>query len=174
MNKFWWESRGDVSKGIKWMSWEKVCVHKELGGRGFRDLHLFNIALLGKMVWWLVHDTASLVRRVLKFKYFPHLLFLEAPKGANPSYTWLSLVYILARILSMPWLDGKLGGEIRLEFGVFLSSSQWMESCETAPVSSWREFSEPKFQDGSRMLSIARPGDGDVKNQRRCCFFGRL
>lgn len=39
----------------------------------------------------LVHDTSSLVCRVLKAKYFPNSSFLDAQHGSNPSYTWTSI-----------------------------------------------------------------------------------
>lgn len=63
-----------------------------MGGRGFRDLHLFNIALLGKVGWRLVTDHTSLVARVFKARYFPNTNFLEANLGRNPSYVWSSIV----------------------------------------------------------------------------------
>lgn len=70
MNSFFWGSNGDVKKGVHWMRWEKVCVRKEAGGRGFKDLHLFNLAMLGKMAWRLVTDESSLACRILKARYF--------------------------------------------------------------------------------------------------------
>lgn len=51
MNSFWWGSNGNVSKGIKWMSWERICVRKVAVDRDFRNLHLFNIAKVG---WRLI------------------------------------------------------------------------------------------------------------------------
>lgn len=48
LNKFWWGDSTDAMKGIKWMRWEKLCVHRSAWGRGFRDLQLFNVALLRK------------------------------------------------------------------------------------------------------------------------------
>jgi len=30
------------------MSWEKLYVHKNYGGMGFKDLTSFNVAMLGK------------------------------------------------------------------------------------------------------------------------------
>lgn len=36
LNKFWWESGGGGgAKGVKWMSWERICVRKEVGVEGF-------------------------------------------------------------------------------------------------------------------------------------------
>lgn len=34
---------------INWLRWEKLVVQKEYGGLGFRDLHGFNLAILGKL-----------------------------------------------------------------------------------------------------------------------------
>lgn len=92
LNSFWWGNSTNPSKGVKWMKWEKICVRKELGGRGFRDLHLFNIALLGKIGWRLLSNPTSLVARILKAKYYPNSDFLHANLGHNSSYTWSSII----------------------------------------------------------------------------------
>ncbi|CAN1164486.1 Putative ribonuclease H protein At1g65750 [Linum perenne] len=34
-------------RGVSWMRWERLCVRKEDGEMGFRDLHAFNLAMLG-------------------------------------------------------------------------------------------------------------------------------
>lgn len=90
LNKFWWGNEHE-SKGVKWMRREKVCVKKEAGGRGFCDLHLFNISLLAKMGWRLTTDNDSLVCKILRAHYFPHGDFLSAKLGEHPSYTWASI-----------------------------------------------------------------------------------
>lgn len=66
LNRFWWERDVGSSKGVKWMRWERLCVGKDASGQGFRALHLFNVALLGKMRWQLLYGSKSLVCRVLK------------------------------------------------------------------------------------------------------------
>uniref|UniRef100_A0A2N9F4S3 RNase H type-1 domain-containing protein n=1 Tax=Fagus sylvatica TaxID=28930 RepID=A0A2N9F4S3_FAGSY len=64
---------------------------KHEGGLGFRDLQLFNKALLARQGWRLIHQPSSLLCRVLKAKYFPHTSFLEAGVPGNASYIWRSI-----------------------------------------------------------------------------------
>lgn len=73
------------------MSWRRVCIRKEAGGRGFHDLHIFNMAMLGKIGWHFVAEPQALVSRVYKAKYFPHSHFLDASLGNSPIYTWASI-----------------------------------------------------------------------------------
>ena len=46
MNAFWWGHGGTSNKGLHWLSWEKLSVHKNHGGMGFKDLAAFNVAML--------------------------------------------------------------------------------------------------------------------------------
>ncbi|GAU45869.1 hypothetical protein TSUD_187020 [Trifolium subterraneum] len=47
MNSFWWGHSGAQNRGINWMSWEKLAMHKNDGGMGFKHLSAFNLAMLG-------------------------------------------------------------------------------------------------------------------------------
>lgn len=58
-----------------------------MGGRSFHDLHLFNVAFLGKIGLRLLSEPDSLVGRILMAKYFPTIDFLYANLGNNPSFT---------------------------------------------------------------------------------------
>lgn len=91
MNGYWWGS-GRSRKGIRWMTWEKICTSKERGGLGFRELNQFNLAMLAKKGWTLFNNENSLVTSLLEAWYFSNSDFLSATLGNNPSYIWRSIL----------------------------------------------------------------------------------
>ena len=76
---------------MAWMSWKKLCKSKLYGGMGFRNLEVFNLALLAKQGWQILSNPNSLMARVYKAKYFPYDDILNAKLGSNPSYAWRSM-----------------------------------------------------------------------------------
>ncbi|KAL8118401.1 hypothetical protein AgCh_016070 [Apium graveolens] len=88
MNAFWWKSNSSDNKGMCWLPWERMSMSKKRGGLGFRDLHGFNLALLGKQCWNIIRNPGALVSRVLKAKYFPDCHLLQANRTGGASYTW--------------------------------------------------------------------------------------
>ena len=89
--RYWWGQTGNENK-IHWINWRRLCETKKKGGMGFRDINTFNLAMLAKQAWRLVHRQNSLFFRVYKTRYFPEISFLEAKLGSNPSYVWRSLL----------------------------------------------------------------------------------
>lgn len=69
-----------------------MCRPKSEEGLDFRNLHDFNVALLGKQRWRLLTQPDSLVSKVYKARYFPHCSFISAKLGGNPSYVWRSIL----------------------------------------------------------------------------------
>lgn len=69
MNSYWWGSSGDATKGIRWMSWERLSTPKSQGGMGFRHLHAFKFAMLGKQAWKLLTQPDLLVTKLLKVRW---------------------------------------------------------------------------------------------------------
>jgi hypothetical protein len=89
--RYWWDHQEDKNK-CHWVSWETMTRSKEEGGMGFRDLHMFNLAMLARQSWRLLHNPDSLSCIVLKAVYFPNMSILEATPTPGMSYTWRSIL----------------------------------------------------------------------------------
>ena len=73
-------------KKLAWLSWDKMCMPKDKGGLGFRDLKSFNLALLAKQGWQLQTNSTTMFSLVYKAKYLPWCSFVEADLGPRPLY----------------------------------------------------------------------------------------
>ena len=81
LNSFWWGSKKNGGQGISWLRWDHLCIPKIGGGLGFRKLHDFNLALLGKQGWKFVTNLSSLVSQIYQARYYPNSLFFKAKLG---------------------------------------------------------------------------------------------
>ena len=77
ISQYWWGD-GEEQKRIHWQQWWKLCMPKNKGGMGFRDLQSFNLAMLAKQVWRLMAEPESLCALVLRPKYYPNGDLLNA------------------------------------------------------------------------------------------------
>lgn len=91
MARFWWGGNNDERK-IHWMSWKDLAVTKGRGGLGFRDIQMFNQALLAKQVWRIITKPNLFMSQVLKARYFPNTSLLKTRKASNASWLWKSLL----------------------------------------------------------------------------------
>ncbi|CAN6246168.1 unnamed protein product [Urochloa humidicola] len=106
ISRYWWSNQ-DKDNKIHWIRWEKLTWPKEEGGLGFRDIHGFNLVMLAKQGWRLIHNPNSLCARVLRAKYFPDGDVLKAKPGPNISYTWRSILKGLETLkLGIIWRVG--------------------------------------------------------------------
>ena len=89
--RYWWSQQDKVNK-IHWLSWEKLTRSKKSGGLGFRDLYLFNQAMLSRQAWRLLTCPETLCAQVLKAKYFPNISMLRCTARDGISYSWRSIL----------------------------------------------------------------------------------
>jgi hypothetical protein len=88
----WWWSQNDKDNKIHWLAWDKLTLPKSKGGLGFRDLYLFNLAMLARQAWRLLISPDTLCGQVLKAKYFPNGSILQCEVREGISYTWRSIL----------------------------------------------------------------------------------
>jgi hypothetical protein len=91
LRNFWWGSK-EGKRRTCCVAWDELIKPKHLGGIGFRDIELFNLALLARQAWRIVQDTTSLSARILKVVYYPEGDFLGADLGSTPSQVWRSIL----------------------------------------------------------------------------------
>jgi hypothetical protein len=77
---------------MHWLSWEILCCRKDKGGLGYRDLHLFNLAMLAHQAWRLVMAPDSLCARLLLARYYPDGDLMATQEGPGISYSWRSII----------------------------------------------------------------------------------
>jgi hypothetical protein len=92
MRDFWWGDEHERRR-MHWMSWDKVTRPKSHGGMGFRDMKIFNQALLARQAWKLIKDPESLCARVLRAKYYPNSNLLDTAFIQNTSPSWQGIMH---------------------------------------------------------------------------------
>jgi hypothetical protein len=73
ISEFWWGTEKGKRK-MAWVGWDTVIQKKSCGGMGFKDLRLFDQAILTRQAWRLIKHPDSLCARLLKARYYLLLL----------------------------------------------------------------------------------------------------
>jgi acyl-CoA synthetase (AMP-forming)/AMP-acid ligase II len=69
-----------------------MTMPKYAGGLGFRDIELFNLALLARQAWRLLQNPETLSAQILKAVYYPIGDVLTSRAGSHPSKIWRSIL----------------------------------------------------------------------------------
>lgn len=83
---------------IAWVNWVDVCKPKEFRGLGVCDLRLVNLALLGKLSWFLLSGASSIWHDILIARYGVSLTTsilggrAGDPRSASPWWRWVSFL----------------------------------------------------------------------------------
>jgi hypothetical protein len=127
ISNHWWGFEGGKKK-LHCRSWDWLTTPKFMGGMGFRDMKLFNQAMLGRQCWQLMTEPDSLCAKVLKGRYYPKCSFIDSVPTRSSSFTWRSLMYgksLLER--SVLWRVGN-GEEIRI------TKDKWIPDAPRHPI----------------------------------------
>ena len=141
--KFLWGEGPDKNK-IAWIKWNIVCLPKEKGGLGLKDINTFNLALLGKWRWNLFQHDGQLWARVLKSKYGGWRGLDEAP-GCNKESLWW-------RDLKTTFQTSQQGKEFKKGIQWRLGSGDRIKFWEDE----WIEGEAPLLTKYPRLFSISR------------------
>jgi hypothetical protein len=110
---FWWNDDKD-RRHIHWTSWDNLTKRKSQGGMGFKDLKLFNQALLARQAWRLIAFPDSLCAKVLKAKYYPNGELTDTAFIKNQSPSWQGVVHGLELLKKgLVWRIGN-GQKVRI------------------------------------------------------------
>ncbi|KAK1645023.1 hypothetical protein QYE76_062828 [Lolium multiflorum] len=120
--RYWWSQMDDEHRA-HWVSWQNMMKPKCEGGLGFKDIHVFNLAMLARQGCRLLQAPDSLCARVLRAKYFNNGDLLSAKPVNGMSYVWRSIlkgVEVLKR--GVIWRVGN-GANIRIWSDPWIPSS---------------------------------------------------
>jgi hypothetical protein len=127
IRSFWWGVENGKRK-TAWIAWDEMIQKKCCGGLGFKDLRLFNQAMLARQAWRLFQFPDSLCARLFKAKYFPRGNLVDTAFCSNASATWQAILHGLEllkqgiiwrvgngtqiRIWRDPWIPRELSLEV--------------------------------------------------------------
>jgi hypothetical protein len=92
IRNFWWGDE-ENRRRMHWLSWDRLVHPKSQGGVGFRDLRIFNQALLARQAWRLLKFPNSLCASLLKAKYYPSGDLLDTAFIQHQSQSWQGVVH---------------------------------------------------------------------------------
>ncbi|XP_074315167.1 uncharacterized protein LOC141651346 [Silene latifolia] len=88
-----WSGSEDFHKTSP-VAWNKVCTDKKFGGLGIIKCKLWNVAMLGKYVWWLAEKADHLWIRWVNHMYIKGQNWLDYVPTASSSWTWRKICQV--------------------------------------------------------------------------------
>ncbi|XP_074265761.1 uncharacterized protein LOC141588205 [Silene latifolia] len=87
------------------VAWEKVCREKKCGGLGVVSCREWNIAMLGKYVWWIAAKADHLWIRWVNHIYIKNQPWMDYKPTTTTSWTWRKICHVKDQ-----FKDGYVGG----------------------------------------------------------------
>ncbi|KAL5188121.1 putative ribonuclease H protein [Glycine soja] len=124
--RFLWGG-GMEQKKIMWVKWDTVCLPKEKGGLGIRDIKNFNLTLLGKWRWNLFHHQWELWAQVLDSKYGGWRNLDEDRRGNNESFWWQDLSSMFQPLQEGNWFQNGISWKVGCRARVRFWEDRWKD-----------------------------------------------
>jgi hypothetical protein len=112
-------------KKMSWIKWDTVCLPKDKGGLGVRDVRVVNISLLSKWRWRLLDNTNVVWKDVIKSKYGGNVVGrVELGDDCKPWYAslWWRDICTIGYNLETHWFARnvvkKLGNGVHTSFWI--------------------------------------------------------
>ncbi|GJR89610.1 uncharacterized protein Tco_0213621 [Tanacetum coccineum] len=124
MRGFLW-CQGEMKKGRAKVAWNVVCLPKNEGGLGVKNLESFNIALMTTDIWNIITRKDSMwVRWIYAYK-LKGRNFWDVPPRAGMSWGWRKILQIRDRVRPYIWYS----------LGNGRSTSAWYDMwCNQSPL----------------------------------------
>ncbi|XP_074265840.1 uncharacterized protein LOC141588292 [Silene latifolia] len=84
------------------VSWKQVCKPRRKGGLGLKNLQLWNIALMGKYVWWIEQKTDHLWVKWVHSIYIKHSAWIDYEPSISTSWSWRRICAVKNQV--KPWM----------------------------------------------------------------------
>ncbi|XP_074303386.1 uncharacterized protein LOC141637872 [Silene latifolia] len=88
----WHGSDHKESSGL--VSWENICQSKKHGGLGLKDLHVWNLATIGKYAWWIAQKEDHLWVRWVNAVYIKSTGWMEYKPRMGSSWAWRKICQV--------------------------------------------------------------------------------
>ena len=108
LRQFLW--KGKVGERcLNYVKWSKVVTPRKYGGLGIRDTQCVNFALLGKLVWQLLHNNNKLWVRIMLAKYLSGRSCFSPNFSNNVSSTWRAIYKTIEKLRDgFDWCTGRM------------------------------------------------------------------
>lgn len=96
IRNFWWTGVKDeaITKSLCLRAWADICIEKEFGGLGIRNLQAMNQSLILLAAWRLAKEPHSQLALILKEKYHHDTSIWRAKPDKPKSAFWIAILKV--------------------------------------------------------------------------------
>jgi hypothetical protein len=106
IRNFWWTGTGtgvqddQTTKSLCLRAWADVCIAKNIGGLGVRNLQALNQGLILSAAWRLAKEPQSQIAQILKAKYHHDTSIWRAKPNQPKSAFWAAILKVKPLLIS--------------------------------------------------------------------------